>query len=246
MPLRKSGSILGTTLAAVALSAAVVPSTASAGLFSSLFATPKPTATPKPVATATPKPTATPHRRPRRPVARRRRSRRPCPRVRLHAAADHQGVPEDRRRQLRLQRRAGRRLRERWLRLDVLGRREGRLGEREPRRVQRKKSLMMPLNSTAPRRRSASTRPTRNSVRLQVDNASLSGFQAFVIYKDAAGKVTGMELVSSKGISLAPTRVAGLAEQPAATLLPLNSTSKTASGAAQVSTRWRPPTSCST
>jgi hypothetical protein len=92
-----------------------------------------------------------------------------------------------------------------------------------------KKNLMMPLNSTA-------TSPafcvdeTNPHFRFgyKVDNASLSGFLAYVIYRDTSGKITSIELVSSKGISLTPTLWQASPKSPLATLIPLNGTTKSA------------------
>ncbi len=63
----------------------------------------------------------------------------------------------------------------------------------------------------------------------KVDNAVLSGFIAYVIYRDAAGKITNVELVSSKTLALAPSTWQATPKSPLATIIPLNSTTKTAS-----------------
>ncbi len=63
----------------------------------------------------------------------------------------------------------------------------------------------------------------------KVDNAALSGFIAYVIYRDAAGKITNIELISSKVLALAPSLWAATPKSPLATIIPLNSTTKTAS-----------------
>lgn len=63
----------------------------------------------------------------------------------------------------------------------------------------------------------------------KVDNASLSGFIAYVIYRDAAGKITNVELISSKVLALAPSLWQATPKSPLATIIPLNSTTKTAS-----------------
>ncbi len=63
----------------------------------------------------------------------------------------------------------------------------------------------------------------------KVDNAVLSGFIAYVIYRDAAGKITNVELISSKVLALAPSTWQATPKSPLATIIPLNSTTKTAS-----------------
>ncbi|MDO9355995.1 MAG: hypothetical protein Q7T55_20015, partial [Solirubrobacteraceae bacterium] len=63
----------------------------------------------------------------------------------------------------------------------------------------------------------------------KVDNAVLSGFIAYVIYRDAAGKITNVELVSSKILALTPSTWQATPNSPLSTLLPLNATTKTAS-----------------
>ena len=63
----------------------------------------------------------------------------------------------------------------------------------------------------------------------KVDNASLSGFIAYVIYRDAAGKITNVELVSSKALAIAPSVWQASPKSPLSTIIPLNSTTKTAS-----------------
>jgi FlaG/FlaF family flagellin (archaellin) len=224
MPLRKSGSIIGTTLASIALSAAVLPATASAGLFSSLIK-PTPTATPKP----TPKPTATPAPTTATTSSSTLSSAVPAPTGCTPLAttkafqkvdgdsADYSVAPDGgfENGGTGWKYTGGAKVVSANENLGVLS---------------GKKSLMMPLNSTATSP-SFCVDETNPHFRFayKVDNASLSGFQAFVIYRDAAGKVTGMELVSSKGISLVPTLWKASPNSPLATLLPLNSTSKTAS-----------------
>jgi hypothetical protein len=63
----------------------------------------------------------------------------------------------------------------------------------------------------------------------KVDNASLSGFIAYVIYRDAAGTITNTQLVSSKLLSMAPSTWQASPASPLSTLIPLNATAKTAS-----------------
>ncbi len=63
----------------------------------------------------------------------------------------------------------------------------------------------------------------------KVDNAVLSGFIAYVIYRDAAGKITNVELISSKVLALAPSTWQATPKSPLATIIPLNSTTKSAS-----------------
>ncbi len=63
----------------------------------------------------------------------------------------------------------------------------------------------------------------------KVDNAVLSGFIAYVIYRDAAGKITNVELISSKVLALSPSMWQATPKSPLSTLIPLNSSTKTAS-----------------
>jgi hypothetical protein len=63
----------------------------------------------------------------------------------------------------------------------------------------------------------------------KVDNAVLSGFIAYVIYRDAAGKITNVQLVSSKTLALTPSLWQATPKSPLSTIIPLNSTTKTAS-----------------
>jgi hypothetical protein len=63
----------------------------------------------------------------------------------------------------------------------------------------------------------------------KVDNAVLSGFIAYVIYRDAAGKITNIELISSKVLALSPSMWQATPKSPLSTLIPLNASSKTAS-----------------
>lgn len=92
-----------------------------------------------------------------------------------------------------------------------------------------RKALQMPLLSTA-------TSPSfcvdeshpHFRFAFKVDNAALSGFIAYVIYRDSAGKVTNIELVSSKILSLSPSMWQATPKSPLATLIPLNPGTKTA------------------
>jgi hypothetical protein len=63
----------------------------------------------------------------------------------------------------------------------------------------------------------------------KVDNAVLSGFIAYVIYRDAKGAITNVQLVSSKTLALSPSLWQASPKSPLSTLIPLNATSKTAS-----------------
>lgn len=93
-----------------------------------------------------------------------------------------------------------------------------------------RKALQMPLLSTA-------TSPSfcvdeshpHFRFAFKVDNAVLSGFIAYVIYRDATGKVTNIELVSSKILALSPSTWQATPKSPLATLIPLNPGTKTAS-----------------
>jgi hypothetical protein len=63
----------------------------------------------------------------------------------------------------------------------------------------------------------------------KVDNAVLSGFIAYVIYRDAKGAITNVQLVSSKTLALSPSLWQASPVSPLSTLIPLNATAKTAS-----------------
>lgn len=56
----------------------------------------------------------------------------------------------------------------------------------------------------------------------KVDNAVLSGFVAYVVYRDAKGAVTDVELVSSKALTLSPSLWKATPASPLSTLLPLD------------------------
>ena len=92
------------------------------------------------------------------------------------------------------------------------------------------KALQMPLMSTAtsPNFCVDESNPHFRFA-FKVDNAVLSGFIAYVIYRDAAGKITNIELVSSKLLALSPSTWQATPNNPLATLIPLNATAKTAS-----------------
>ncbi|MBJ7520538.1 MAG: hypothetical protein JHC84_12660 [Solirubrobacteraceae bacterium] len=89
------------------------------------------------------------------------------------------------------------------------------------------KSLQMPLGSSAisPEFCVDESHPHFRFV-YKVDNMSLAGFLAHVVYRDASGKITGVELVSSKALSLTPTRWQASPKSPLATIIPLNPTTK--------------------
>lgn len=234
MPLRKSGSIVGTTLAAVALSAAVLPGSASAGILSNLFGgTTSTTGTTVTTTSATPTPTPAPttstattsgvtpssainvsNNPPSSACT-------PLPTTKAFSrvdgdSADYSPAPDG-------GFEAGGKG---WTFTNgakVVSGNEN-LGVYSGR-----KSLMMPLTSTAtsPAFCIDETNPHFRFT-YKVDNASLSGFLAYVIYRDAAGKITSLELVSSKGLSLAPTLWQASPKSPLATLIPLNATTKSA------------------
>ncbi|MEN0014764.1 MAG: hypothetical protein AAGC46_15450 [Solirubrobacteraceae bacterium] len=63
----------------------------------------------------------------------------------------------------------------------------------------------------------------------KVDNAVLSGFIAYVIYRDANGTITNVQLLSSKALALAPSTWQASPKSPLSTLIPLNANAKTAS-----------------
>lgn len=89
------------------------------------------------------------------------------------------------------------------------------------------KSLQMPLGSSAisPAFCVDQSHPHFRFV-FKVDNAVLTGFLAHVVYRDASGKITGVELVSSKAISLTPSQWQTSPKSPLATIIPLNPTTK--------------------
>lgn len=89
------------------------------------------------------------------------------------------------------------------------------------------KSLQMPLGSSAlsPEFCVDESHPHFRFV-FKVDNAVLTGFLAHVVYRDASGTITGVELVSSKAISLTPSTWQASPKSPLATIIPLNPTTK--------------------
>lgn len=93
-----------------------------------------------------------------------------------------------------------------------------------------KKALQMPLlsSATSPAFCVDESHPHFRFA-YKVDNAVLTGFIAYVIYRDAAGKVTNIELVSSKLVSITPSLWQATPKSPLATIVPLNPTSKSAS-----------------
>lgn len=91
------------------------------------------------------------------------------------------------------------------------------------------KSLQMPLGSSAlsPEFCVDESHPHFRFV-FKVDNAVLTGFLAHVVFRDASGKITGVELVSSKAISLTPSAWQPSPKSPLATIIPLNPTTRSA------------------
>lgn len=233
MPLRKSGSIVGTTAAAIALSAAILPGTASAGILSNLFSgtsaktttttgttvtsTAAPTATPSPATASGVTPSSAINVSTNPPSS----ACTPLPTTKSFQkvdgdTADYSLAPDG-----GFEAGGAGWTFTNGARVvsgnETLGVSSGR------------KSLMMPLTSTAtsPAFCIDETNPHFRFT-YKVDNMSLSGFLAYVIYRDAAGKITSLELVSSKGLSLAPTLWQASPKSPLATLIPLNSTTKSA------------------
>lgn len=230
MPLRKSGSIVGTTAVIAALTAAALPATASAGILSGFFggttttsgttvtttaATPTPTPTPTTTSGVTPSSAINVSNNPPASACTQLPTTKAFQRV-DGDTSDYSPAPDGGFEAGG----AG------WTFTngakvvtgnETLGVYSG------------KKSLMMPLTSTA-------TSPAfcvdesnpHFRFTYKVDNASLSGFLAYVIYRDSAGKITSLELVSSKGLSLAPTLWQASPNSPLATLIPLGATNKTA------------------
>lgn len=217
MPLRKSGPLVGSTFVAVALSAALLPSTASAGLFSSLFGGSKTSATGTTVTqTTTTTSSSTSTASTAAPGCT------PLPTTKAFQkvdgdTADYSLGPDGGFENGG----AG------WTFTggarvvsgnETLGVSSG------------KKHLMMPLNAaaTSPAFCVDQTQPHFRFV-YKVDNASLSGFVAYVVFRDAAGKITNIQLVSSRGISLTPTLWQASPASPLATLIPLDGSTKSAS-----------------
>jgi hypothetical protein len=221
MPLRKSGSIVGTTAAAIAISAALVPATAQAGLFSSLLGGGKTTSTTGTTVTATastttPSPAITVSN-----TAAATSACTPMPTTKSFQrvdgdTSDYSPAPDG-------GFEAG------GAGWSFTGGAKVVTGNETLGVLSGKKSLMMPLNATAtsPAFCVDETNPHFRFT-YKVDNASLSGFLAYVIFRDNAGKITSIELVSSKGISLAPTLWQASPKSPLATLIPLNGTTKSA------------------
>lgn len=85
------------------------------------------------------------------------------------------------------------------------------------------RSLQMPLGSSAlsPEFCVDESHPHFRFA-FKVDNAVLTGFLAHVVFRDATGKITGVELVSSKAISLTPSTWQASPKSPLATIIPLN------------------------
>lgn len=88
-------------------------------------------------------------------------------------------------------------------------------------------ALQMPLGSSAisPEFCVDESHPHFRFV-FKVDNMSLAGFLAHVVYRDAGGRITGVELVSSKAISLTPSAWQASPKSPLATIIPLNPATK--------------------
>jgi hypothetical protein len=90
-------------------------------------------------------------------------------------------------------------------------------------------SLVMPLSSTAtsPAFCVDQNNPTFRFA-YKVDNAVLSGFIAYVIYRDANGTITNVQLISSKVLALSPSNWQASPASPLSTLIPLSATNKAA------------------
>lgn len=84
------------------------------------------------------------------------------------------------------------------------------------------RALRLPLGSTAtsPEFCVDQTKPTFRFA-YKVDNASLSGFLALVIYRDRSGQVSNVEITSSKRVAPHPTFWQASDGSPLSTLLPL-------------------------
>lgn len=93
-----------------------------------------------------------------------------------------------------------------------------------------KRALQMPLGGTATSPAFCVDQSNPHfRFAYKIDNASLAGFVAYVIYRDSAGKVTDIQLVSSKLTSFTPSMWTASPKSPLATLIPLNNASKSAS-----------------
>ena len=91
------------------------------------------------------------------------------------------------------------------------------------------RSLRLPLGSsaTSPEFCVDETNPHFRFV-YKSDFPTLSGFLALVVYRDAQGAVTNVQLTSSKKVSVAPSAWQATAHSPLATLLPLSETKRSA------------------
>ncbi len=215
MPLRKSGSIVGLTIATVALSAAIVPSPASAGGLSSLFGGRLDGR----------------HGYDGHPDREHHVEPHGDHDWHVHAAPDDQGLQGRRRRYVGLLARSRRRLRVGRHRLEVHRRCEGRLRERDPRGHVGKRKLMMPLNSTATSP-SFCVDQTNPHFRFayKIDNASLSGFVAYRRVPRHGGQGHEHRVRVVEGHLARAVAVAGVPrESPLASLLPLSSSNTSAS-----------------
>lgn len=63
----------------------------------------------------------------------------------------------------------------------------------------------------------------------KVDNAVLTGFIAYVLYRDSSGRVTNLQLLSSKALALRPTTWEASPASPLASIVPLSPTNQSAS-----------------
>src|ERR1700712_4170044 len=91
-------------------------------------------------------------------------------------------------------------------------------------------ALVMPLSSTAtsPSFCVDQNNPTFRFA-YKVDNAVLSGFIAYVIYRDINGSITNVQLISSKVLALSPSTWQASPASPLSTIIPLSSTNNAAS-----------------
>lgn len=91
------------------------------------------------------------------------------------------------------------------------------------------RALRLPLGSsaTSPEFCVDQTKPHFRFA-FKVDNASMSGVMALVIYRDARGEVNNVEITSSKRVTAHPTFWQASENSPLATLLPLDKDTNTA------------------
>lgn len=240
MPLRKQGTIVKSTVAAAIMACAVMPATANAGLLSSWFKVPTATPTPTPKPSPTPTPSATTTVSSPTTV-----TTTATPTTTTTSATTSSAVPSGVGCTALPTRKAFERIDGDTADYSLApnGGFEGGTGGWTLANGAKivsgnetlgastgSRALQLPLSAsaTSPAFCVDETNPHFRFV-YKVDNAVLSGFIAYVIYRDAAGKITNVELVSSKALAMAPSTWQASPKSPLATIIPLNSVSRTAS-----------------